>query len=135
MNEAEVREKLDVARLCRVPVFKREERGKARVSALEEAMLLSAFHSAELFEVRFDLLDEKRPLDDEWFSMVGWEGLRATGRKTEAGVDEAKARLKPDVAKQRDELAWWITRLTEEIDRLERDATKCSRAYAMISGT
>jgi hypothetical protein len=30
---------------------------------------------------------------------------------------------------------WLIRRLSEEIERLERDATKCSRAYTLATGS
>lgn len=135
MTEDDLRTKLDASLQIRVPTFERGTSPRIRIDQLEEAMLVNAWHAAELAELRFGLLDEKRPLDDDWLTLHGWESVKSSSRRTEAGVDEAKTRLNPALAQQRRDLAWWISRLTEEIDRLERDATKCSRAYAMISGS
>lgn len=129
-----ISEALRLSSQLRVPVFKREDAIRTRITQLEEAMLVNAFHAGNLAEERLEAMEKLRPLDDEWDTMVGWESVRSSGRKTEAGVDEAKAKLNPDLARQRRDLNWTIARLTEEIDRLERDATKCSRAYTMIAG-
>lgn len=125
------REKLWVAAQLRAPlrVGSRDERH----DAYEEFLLQTAFHQAELAQELLAAHDAKVILDDEWEDMTGWERHRAG--KTDASVDRAKAQANPKLAKARVKAAWLIARLTEQIDRLEGDASKVSRAYAIMSRT
>lgn len=127
------RDVLDAAKKLRMPRVKREDGQRARIDALEDYMLLTAWHQGELSEARLGLYDELRTVNDAWAELVGWENFRRG--KTDASIDEAKAKVRPDLARARTQAQWLIARLTEEIDRLEKDATKASRAYTLATGS
>lgn len=116
----------------RVPVFQRGTAPRQRVDALEEFLLLSAFHQGNMSEERLGLFDELRDLEDEWEVVADWEEHRVG--TTIASIDEAKKVVRPRLWQEIRLKRWQVKRLTEEIDRLERDATKVSRAYTLISG-
>lgn len=123
---------LDTAKSLRLPLFEPTVGPKQRIESLTDYMLLTAYWSAELSEHRFGLMEELKPLDYEWYYLEGWEPFRRN--RTEGGVDAAKAQVRPDLWDAITDARWKIARLTEEIDRLERDATKASRAYTMLTG-
>lgn len=117
----------------RVPVFERGTAPRTRIEALEEYLLLSANVQGDLTEERLDWLSRLVPLQDRWDHLEGWEELKQT--RTEGGVRDAKRRVDPDLYDEIQDHQWMVKRLTEEIDRMERDATKVSRAYTMLTGT
>ncbi len=121
-----------LASQLRVPCFPRDTPPRERVSALEEFMLVSAFHAGELHAERLGLYEQLEPLKREWDDLQGWEA-HARG-KTDEARNSAKRIIRPDLHEPIADFAWSIRRLTEELDRLERDAAKVSRAYTMIAG-
>lgn len=123
---------LKIAIGLRIPLFK-EESPKGKIDALESYLLLTAWYQGELAEERLNRLCELRPLEEEWNHLAGWESLKQT--RTEKGVMDAKRRLRPDLYDEMTGLQWMVKRLDEEADRLERDATKTSRVYSMITGS
>jgi hypothetical protein len=127
------RDVLDAATKLRMPRIPRDQGARARIDALEDYMLLIAWHQGELSEARLGLYDELRTVNDAWAELVGWENFRRG--KTDASIDEAKAKARPDLARARRQAQWLVARLTEEIDRLEKDATKASRAYTLATGS
>lgn len=116
----------------RVPVFQPATTPRERMDALEEFMLLSAYWSGECHGARLELLGELHRLEREWAAITGWEPFRQG--KTDASVDQAKATLRPDLWNELVDKRWLVKRLSDEIDRLDRDATKVSRAYTMLQG-
>lgn len=126
---------LAIARKLRVPVFERGVAARTRVDALESFMLLSAFQQGEMSEERLDLLDELRDLELEWRKVPAEEWAQHRVGTTLGSIEEAKAVVRPALHETLVDKRWQIKRLTEEIDRLERDATKVSRAYTMIQGS
>jgi hypothetical protein len=124
---------VDAAKL-RVPVFAKGTAARVRVDQLEEYLLLSAFTQGKISEARLELADELHDLELDWSRIPKeeWEPHRVG--KTMASIDEAKAVLHPQRWEKIRDLRWQIRVMTDEIDRLERDATKVSRAYTMISG-
>lgn len=123
------------ARSIRVPVFQRGTAPRVRVDALEEFMLVSAFHQGEMGEERLELLDELRDFETEWRAIPAEKWAPHRVGTTLGSIDEAKAAVMPALWETITDKRWQIKRLSEEIDRLERDATKVSRAYTMISGS
>lgn len=117
----------------RVPRHQQGEGARSFVERLEDFMLRSACHQGDLSEVRLELYSELQVLDLEWSHLSGYEPL--LNRKTEAAVSDAKRQLEPDMHDRRSWLRWRIARIGEEIERLERDATKVSRVYTMLSGS
>jgi len=128
-----VTDALRLASQLRVPVFARNAAPPEKSDALEEFTLVSAFHAGNLHAERLAAHEQLRDLTSEWEHLEGWEPFRRS--KTEAAVDDAKRQLRPDLYDAIRDARWTIARLGEEIDRLERDAQKCSRAYTMIAGS
>lgn len=125
-----------VAKDLRVPVWDRNgtEPIKVLVDQLAEFMLLSAYVAADLHSERLDDYLELRPKQLEWDHLEGWEMLRQG--KTDSSREEAKRGLRPELHEEIDELKFRIARLTDEIERLNRDAEKAvSRAYTILTGT
>lgn len=123
---------LSTAAALRVPVFEKGTPSRAKVDALEEYTLLSAYWQGECHQER---LGEHGKLDDaqhEWDHLAGWEAFRRS--KTETAVEDAKRQIRPDLYDTIQRTKRLVARLSEEIDRLERDAAKVSRAYTMIVG-
>lgn len=124
---------LDTAVTLRIPVFEREVPPKQRIDELADYMLLTAYWQGEMNAERLDLLETLKTAQHEWDHLEGWEPHRRN--KTEAGVNDAKRQLRPDLYDQMKDLSWKVKRLVEEHERLERDATKTSRVYSMMTGT
>lgn len=116
----------------RCPVFARGTSPRERIESLEEHMLLSAYTQGDLTEERLDWMARLVPVERDWDAViVSKEDLRS---RTEKAVTAAKAQLRPDLYRAKTDAEWMIARLSEEIDRMEKDAARCSRAYTMISG-
>lgn len=119
----------------RVPVFATATPPRQRVDQLESYLLLAAFHQGEIAAERLDLYDDIRLDEEDWrrIPTEEWEQHR-TGT-TLRSIDDAKEVVRPQLAESLREKRWKLARMNEEIDRLERDATKVSRAYTLISGS
>lgn len=125
-----------VAKALRVPVWdsKGEEPVRILIDALAEFMLLSAQVAGELHEERLDLKLKLHPKEFEWDTLEGWEMYRSG--KTDSSREQAKRDANPDLYEEIRDLKFHIVLLTEEIDRLNRDAEKAvSRAYTILTGT
>lgn len=118
----------------RVPVFDRGTPPRTKIEALEEYTLLSAHVQGDLTEERLEWMSRLVPLQDQWDHMPQeeWGHLRRT--RTETAVTHAKRVARPDLYDEIQEIQWMIKRLTEEIDRMDKDASKVSRAYTMLTG-
>lgn len=123
---------LEVALQLRAPVFPRGTNSRVKSEQMEEFMLLSAYWQGELNEERHRLIVEAAPHQDEWDKLEGWEPYR-DGR-TDESVDRAKRVIREDLWDILQVKRRRVRALTNEIDRLERDAAKVSRAYTMLSG-
>jgi chromosome segregation ATPase len=110
----------------------RELGPRARVEALEDHILVTANAQAGLGRARLEVHDQLRLLEEEWDHLEGWEMARRT--RTNAGVEDAKRQLKPALYDGIKRARWLVKRLTEQIDRLEGDFQKCSRAYTIATG-
>lgn len=124
---------LETSKGLRMPVFENGAMPRVKIDELESYLLLTAFQQGELAAERLEALVTLRELERQWDHLTGWEGLKRT--RTEAAVDDAKRQMSPLLYDQKRDLEWTIKRLSEEIDRLERDATKVSRAYTFITGS
>jgi hypothetical protein len=126
----------------RFPVWSREDRPdqgvfradtRKRINDLEDHISLTAYYQGELEDERTDAYDELELLNREWDSMQGWQVYRE-GR-TDASIDHAKGQVNPELARKRKALKYTIARLSEQIDRMERDASKASRIYTLLTGS
>lgn len=117
----------------RVPVFASGTAASVKIGQLEDYLLLSAYSIGEMHEERVDFETALRDLDEQWDEIEGYQALMAS--KTVAGADAARAKLRPDLAASRRELRHWVKQLDREIERLDNEASKVSRAYTMITGS
>lgn len=123
----------------RMPTFYREPHPQAaspleRVRQMEEYMELTAYTEGELTECRVEWLARKVPVQKEWEDIPReqWEVHRRT--KTETAVGQAKRMVRPDLYNEMQDCDWMVRRLSEEIERMDRDATRASRIYTMVTG-
>lgn len=123
---------LQLASALRVPVFQRGTAVREKIDALEEYMLLSSYQAGELHEERLTRYREVAEVESEWAEMTGYEMLQRG--KTDTAREEAKKQLRPELWDILREQRWHVARLTEEIDRLDRDANRVSRAYTIMTG-
>lgn len=127
-----VSDRLRTAAALRVPVFEAGAGRLAKIAALEDHTLLSAFVAGDLHEERLGAYERMEPLKREWDGLTGWEAH--TRSKTDVAANDAKRRLRPDLHAQIADLGWTIRRLSEEIARLAADSDRVSRAYTMLTG-
>jgi hypothetical protein len=125
-------EQLEVAAKLRIPRIPREEGSQARLNALEDHMIEATYQRADLMEARLEVYGSVRELKEAWDHIEGYQALKRT--KTEAAVDDAKRQLRPDLYDGIRKGEWLIARLTEQIDRLDRETYICSRAYTFATG-
>lgn len=123
---------LATAAALRVPVFPPGTLAQVKSEALEDFMLLSAYCAGECHEERLGVFEELERLEVEWEGLIGWENLRRGS--TDKSVEVAKRDFRPRLHGAIRLARFRVRRLTEEIDRLDRDATKVSRAYSIITG-
>ena len=97
-----------------------------RVGGLENHLLLSACVQADLHEERIAWERELWELDQRWAHVRDWEH-NLVGR-TEKAIIAAKAQAAPELYAKKRGAEWIVKLLTQEIDRMESDATKVSRA-------
>lgn len=124
------------AQALRVPLWDRKgEKSTMELSEeLAEYMLLSAWYAGALHEERLTHYAELRRIEGRWDHLEGWEMYR-TG-KTDSSRDEAKRIADPELWDELQARRWIIARLSEEIDRLNRDAEKAvSRTFTILTGT
>lgn len=124
---------LITAAALRVPIFRPGTHRQAKLDSLEEYMLVSAYWLGECHEERLSDYEALRGKESEWDQLQGWEAFRRG--KTDSSIDEAKKVVRPDLWAEITDGRWHVARLTDEIERLDRDATKVSRVYSIITGT
>lgn len=132
MTEPNLPECLTISLGLRVPVFEKGKSPREKIDELESYLLLSAYTQGELTEERMGWLVGRVVLQTEWDHLDGWQQYKRT--RTELAVRDAKRHIRPDLYDRLQANEWMVKRLGEEIDRMERDATKVSRAYTMITG-
>jgi hypothetical protein len=130
------------ARALRFPVWSREDKPdqgifrsdtRKRINDLEDHISLTAYYQGDLEDERTDCYDELELLLREWEDIEGWQVYREG--KTDASIDHAKKQIRPDLARKIKAARYTIARLSEQIDRMERDASKASRIYTLLTGS
>lgn len=127
-----IEEPLATASTLRIPVFPPGTAPNVKIDELESYMLLTAHWQGECHARALEIDCELYDLEGKWGQLQGWEHLRRG--KTDASIDEAKARMRPELWEEIRGMRWQMAKLRAEADRLERDATKVSRAYTFITG-
>lgn len=122
------------AQQLRVPLMHPDKSAMMLSEELASYMLLSAWYAGALHEERLGHYAALRRDQGAWDHLEGWEMYR-TG-KTDSSRDEAKRMCDPDLWDRIQARKWIIARLSEEIDRLNRDGEKAvSRTYTILTGT
>lgn len=122
----EVPDCLSISVTLRIPVVDPEATFAARISELESYLLLAAFTQGDLAAARLQAHVDLRRAQHEWDHLQGWEALRGRAR-TNASVEDAKRQLRPGLYDEIEDAKWVVKRLSEEYDRLQSDADRCSR--------
>lgn len=120
---------------CRVPDFNGEESGSHRSEKLSDHILATSLIRADLAALRMGALAELRVARKEWRELRGWESYLRTSRdRTKEAVFEAKRQMKPELGEKIESAEWTIARCNEEMERLDKDATRCNQAFTIVSG-
>lgn len=132
MNLQEIQDTLKHAMKLRVPPIDPNVHPRERIAAMENYANEVAFHRAEALEALYWLSEAKKPLQDQWDDIDGWE---ATSReRTKHAEQQAKRRIKPQLYDSLQVCARLQSHLHAQVDRLNRDADWMSREYTFISG-
>lgn len=124
---------LDTATSLRIPVWNGDETTARKVEDLESYICVTAYWQGDMFEERMGLRRELDGLLTEWEGLTGWEPFKRN--KTEAAVDDAKRQLRPELHADIAARRRTIGDLAEQIDRMEREFTKASRVYTLLTGS
>lgn len=117
----------------RMPRYERPIQPKVLTEKLLEYTLDTAFHQGQLAHERLEIYAQLHALEQEWEDLEGWQGL--VRGKTDKAVLVAKRQVNPDLYGRVRAARWLVARLTDEIERLERDSIKASRAYSILSAS
>lgn len=121
---------------CQVPTFPQEERVLREVKAerLSDHILACTLLRAEVAELRAGILAQLRDARKEWRDLQGWEPhLRRRSDRSKEAEFEAKRQLRPELAERIELGEFSVERCEEEMDRLDKDATRCNQAWQMIA--
>lgn len=125
------------AQQLRVPLMHPDSGPRATMALSEQLasyMLLSAWYAGALHEERLGHYVSLRDAQNRWDHLEGWEMYRQG--KTDASREEAKKLMDPELYDEIQARKWMISRLSEEIERLNRDGEKAvSRTYTILTGT
>lgn len=104
------------------------------IEALQDYLLETAQHRAELEEARLLMQETLRTLEHKWATMRGYEVGAGRNLKTQADHDRAKEFADPGTAGARREAKFLVDRLSEQIERLGgmSDDQVVSRIYSMF---
>ena len=123
---------IEISVTLRQPVFGDDAPAREKIPCLESHIALTAYYQGEIAAERLEAHKRLRDLQSEWDHLDGWEMHRRG--KTDASIDEAKKRIRPDLYDAISELRWLIERLTEEYDRMESEAARAGRRYTLLTG-
>lgn len=112
----------------RVPTFTADDSSSFKIGQLEDWVLGTAAIAGALSRERLIAHEELAAAVD------AWDKIDAGFGKSQADTRKAKTMLRPDLDGIIRQRRWIVERLTEEIDRFEREYVKVSRAYRMIEG-
>lgn len=137
-EERTPRELLELAAALRVPLWRTGPDAKheelrspyEKLDALEEYSLTCGFYQGELHEARLRAYEELVEHERRWADVQPI----TTRNKTETAREDSKREANPALWEALRETRWLIARLTEEVDRLERDKALCSRIWGRYSG-
>jgi hypothetical protein len=131
----EIRRRLEDALKVRVPRFDPNANPREKIAALEDHLLLCAWHKAELEEALHWCVEAGKLLRAQWDGVEGYQAI-AGHKATKEQVDTAKRTLAPNVWTSLEECRTLVESLRRQISRLGgTDYDAVSRAYTLISGS
>lgn len=135
MDTDQIRRVLYAAARLRMPRREPDATLGLNIEQVEDYLIATAIHRAELEEARLYAKDALDLLADQWDEVEGWEiHLEQGKRATVAAVDRAKGLTAPELREGMREARRLIDRLTDQIKRLELDDKAASRRYTMMTG-
>lgn len=132
MNLTDVKGILTDSLKLRVPAIDPNAHPRQRIDAMENYANQVAYQRAEVLEALYWLAEAKKPLQDQWDDITGWEAT--TRERTREAVAQAKRRIQPGLYDALQECARLQSHLHAQVDRFNRDADWMSREYTFISG-
>lgn len=79
-------------------------------------------------------LAQLRDARKEWRNLRGWEAhKRRSGDRSKEAEFEAKREMRPELGERIESAEWTVARCDEEMERLDKDATRCNQAWTMIA--
>lgn len=135
MDLTEARRRLESALPIRIPLFDPNAQPRERIEALEDHILKTAWHRAELEEALYWTMEAGKLLRAQWDGVRGHEVAVRGSRATKEQIDAAKAEIAPDVWEGLQEARYLTDHLKRQIARLGgSDYDAASRAYTMLNG-
>lgn len=136
MTIEEIEKALSDALSLRSPTFTPDDSSRRKIEALEGYMLQAAQVTGELVEARHWLRLLEVQLADEWETLQGWEvgTSKPRARLTKQDIHEAKIKVAPAKYAAGRHAKMLRESVIDQINRLEREGDRMSRAYTMISG-
>ncbi len=138
MTLERIREVLEEALPLRCPRCNDPDASPGRkAEELQDYMLQSANIAGGLWEAKHWLRALRAQLADEWERLKGWEVATTKRRErlTAADINRAKTQVAPAQYEAGREARRLAESVDDQIERLDREARACSRAYSMLSGT
>jgi hypothetical protein len=131
----EIKRRLEAALPLRIPLKDPSASPRERVEALEDYLLKTAWHRAELEEALHWGIELGKTLKREWEAIQGWQAT--VGRKaTKDQVDRAKRDINPGLWDALEEARTLVQSLQRQISRFGgSDYEAVSRAYTMLTGS
>lgn len=137
MNLDAIQAALDEALPLRSPVYDPTKHPRERIVEMEAHMLKAAHVAGSLYEAKHWLLALEARLRDEWETLTGWDYAltRPRGKATKAEIDQAKAQAAPALFESGRRARHLRESVIDQIQRLEKEGDRMSRAYSMEAGS
>jgi hypothetical protein len=124
------------AMTLRHPYFAESFSARAKVTALESYIELTAYHRGELEEALYWASDAGKLLRHQWDQIEGYDTVtRGKGPHTKEQVNEAKRTIRPDLWEGIQDAKKLCEDIGRQIRRLELDFQSASRSYSLITGS
>lgn len=132
MNLDLAAEVLGTALIVRAPRFSTETRDAEKVDRLQDYMLATAYLDGELVEAKHFLRNFIAEKGREW-DAIDTSAALSTSRPKKEQVTQARITLAPTLYEELRRANRVRDGIEDQIARLDRDATKVSRVYTMLS--
>lgn len=119
-----------------MPIFEPGKDPREKIAEYEDHMMLTAVIEAQLVREKLRCIDQLNKANDDWNGTHLEADYAGKGDKISMAERERQRRdLEPDLFKLRRFLTQRVESLQGEIDRMDRDTKRCSRAHTMLTGS